>query len=83
MATETVTQSLKAFDGWDSTIFMGWLNAMSDMMMTGGDGGLMDNETLKNYGGLMLQLGAAVEELHDRERATLKARTWPKADERS
>lgn len=72
MASETLPQGLKAFEGWDSSIFMGWLNAMSDMMMTRADGALMAQETLSNYGGLMLQLGAALEELHDRERADIK-----------
>lgn len=71
MATETLPQGPKAFAGWDSSIFMAWIAAMSDMMMTGGDPAQMADETLKNYGGLMHSLTEAAEEMLERERADM------------
>lgn len=67
MATETLTQAPNAFAGWDHSIYLGWLHAMSDMMLSKGDPSQMAPETLSSYGGLMHQLSQAVEELVERE----------------
>ena len=73
MATETLQQAPKAFAGWDSSIYLHWLNAMSDMMLSKGGPAQMASETLSGYGGLMHQLGLAVEELAAQERAERSA----------
>lgn len=72
MATETVPQGPQAFAGWDSSIYMAWVRAMSDMMLTSGDPNTMAEHTLANYGGLMHALIEAAEELQAQERATMR-----------
>lgn len=72
MATETVPQGPQAFAGWDSSTYMAWVRAMSDMMLTGGDASTMAEHTLANYGALMHALTEAAEELQAQERATMR-----------
>lgn len=74
MATETVPQGPQAFAGHDSSIFMSWVRALSDMMLTAGDPHLMAEHTLANYGGLMHALTEAAEELQRQERVELVER---------
>ena len=68
MESVTVAQGPQAFAGWDSSVFMSWLRAMSDMMLSKADGAQMAPETLSNYGGLMHALTQAANELQERER---------------
>lgn len=79
MATEIVNDAPKAFAGWDSSIYTGWLKAMSDMMLTKGDPTAMHSETLANYGGLMNALTEALEELQERDRQAHRARQLAEA----
>ena len=72
METETVPQGPKAFAGWDSTMYMAWIRALSDMMLSNADPGTMDKHTLANYGGLMHSLTEAAEEMQERERADMR-----------
>jgi len=72
MATETVPQGPKAFAGWDSTMYMAWIRALSDMMLSNADPGTMGKHTLANYGGLMHSLTEAAEEMQERERADMR-----------
>ena len=37
MATETLPQGPKAFAGWDSSMFLAWIRAMSDMPPADGE----------------------------------------------
>ena len=76
MATETLPQGPKAFAGWESFMYLAWVRAMSDMMLSKGDPGQMDEHTLSNYGGLMHALTEAAEEMADLERQETRA---PKA----
>ena len=73
MATESVTTGLKAFEGFDSSIYMSWISAMSDMLLSNGDASVMDEHTLANYGGLMFAVTEAAKEVQDRERAEVRA----------
>lgn len=73
MATESVTTGLKAFEGYDSSIYMSWLSAMSDMLMADGDASVMAPHTLANYGGLMFAVTEAAKELQERERNEAKS----------
>lgn len=72
MATETVPQGPQAFSVWDSSIYMAWIRAMSDMMLSKCDPSCMDEHTLANYGGLMHALTEAAEELQAKERAAMR-----------
>lgn len=74
MATETVPQGPQAFAGWDSSIYMAWVRAMSDMMLCKADPTGMDEHTLANYGGLMHALTEAAEEMQASERKVLMQR---------
>lgn len=69
MATETVPQAPKAFAGWDSSMYLVWIRAMSDMMLCNADPGTMERHTLSNYGGLMHSLSEAAAEMQERELA--------------
>lgn len=72
MATETLPQAPKAFAGWDSSMYLAWIRAMSDMMLTGGDPNTMAEHTLSNYGCLMHSLTEAAEEMQARELAEMR-----------
>ena len=72
MATETLPQGPKAFAGWDSSMYLAWIRAMSDMMLTNADPGTMDRHTLSNYGRLMHSLSEAAAEMQERERAEMR-----------
>lgn len=74
MATETLPHGPQAFAGHDSSVFMTWVRALSDMMLTAGNPHLMAEQTLANYGGLMHALTEAAEELQAKERAEFSAR---------
>ena len=69
MANQDTTQGLKAFDGYDQSVFMEWLEGLTDMMHSGGDPGAMDKRTSRNVAGLMYALVKAANELGGRERA--------------
>lgn len=72
MATGTLPQGPKAFTGWDSSMYLAWARAMSDMLLSNGDPVMMDRHTLSNYGGLMHSLTEAAEEMQERERADMR-----------
>ena len=74
MATETVTQAPQAFTGWDSTMYMAWVRAMSDMMLCKADPGQMADHTLANYGGLLHALTEAAEEMQASEHKAMLER---------
>ncbi len=71
MATGTLPQGPKAFTGWDSSMYLVWIRAMSDMLLSNSDPGTMDKHTLSNYGGLMHSLTEAAEEMQARELAEM------------
>ena len=53
---------------WGSSIYLSWLNAMSDVLMCKGDPGQMAPESINSYAGLMYQLGLAFEQVSAEER---------------
>ena len=63
-----------AFAGWDSTMYMAWVRALSDMMLSKADPGQMAEHTLANYGGLLHALTEAAEEMQASERKALLER---------
>ncbi len=72
MAPETVTQApgnqaLDAFDGYDQSVFLQWLEALTDLVHSQGQPGLMDEGTMPIVGGLMYSLVQAAKELGERE----------------
>ncbi|QDA56026.1 hypothetical protein [Thermomonas aquatica] len=67
-ATDSVPVAPQAFAMWDSSIYLSWINAMSDVLMCKGDPGQMAPETISSYAGLMYQLGLAVEQVSAEER---------------
>lgn len=62
-------QALNAFKGYDKGVYMDWLAAISDVLMTGGDAAAMAKSTLPNLGGVMYALTQAAEEMDERERS--------------
>ena len=68
MATETVPQALDAFDGYDQSVFLQWMEALTDLVHSQGKPGLMDEQTMSIVGGLMYSLVQAAQELGERER---------------
>ena len=59
---------LRAFDCYDSSVFLSWMKAVSDLMMSGS----VENcarETGASLGGLLYSLSEAAEELAEREQA--------------
>lgn len=64
----TETKALDAFARYDQSVFLGWMEAMSDLLMSGGDTAQMAGTTLPNIGGLMFALTEAAQELAQRER---------------
>lgn len=63
MASQSVVQGLKAFEGYDQSVFLQWLEGLADMMQAGGDPQLMASNTPTVVGGLMYALLQAADEL--------------------
>lgn len=63
MASQSVVQGLKAFEGYDQSVFMEWLEGLADLMQAGGDPGLMAKNTPQVVGGLMYALVQAADQL--------------------
>lgn len=61
----------KAFTAHDSSIFIGWIQAMGEMAMHTNASTGIEGHVVANYGGLILALAEAAEELADKERAEL------------
>lgn len=59
-------QSIKAFENYDSSVFLSWLEAVGDIMMGGGDPS--SKESVANLGGMIYALSMAAQELQERER---------------
>lgn len=70
MAADIDAKVLQAFDGYDQSVFLEWLEGLTDMMQSGGVPGLMDERTTHKVAGLMYALVLATTELGERERAT-------------
>lgn len=67
MATETVPQALEAFEGYDQSVFLQWMEALADLIHSQGKPGVMDEQTMPIVGGLMNALVQAAQELGERE----------------
>jgi hypothetical protein len=63
MATESV--AIEAFAGYESSVFLGWIEAVGDVMLNRGE--VADSVTAQNLGGLLLALSRAANELQQRE----------------
>lgn len=74
MATEIVNDAPKAFAGWDSSIYFGWMEALSDLMMCANTE-MLSKETIPSIGGLMLALTEATGEVTDRENSEARNQT--------
>lgn len=57
-------QPIKAFEGYDSSVFLSWLETVGDIMLNNGQ---CPQESMAHLGGMMLALSAAAQELHERE----------------
>lgn len=68
MATETLPQGPQAFAGYDQSIFLEWLEGLTDLIQSRGEPSLMDKRTMPLVGGLMHALVLASTELGERER---------------
>lgn len=67
MATQTVPEGLEAFAGYDQSVFLQWMEALTDLVHSQGKPGLMDEQTMPNVGGLMYALVQAAKELGERQ----------------
>ena len=60
---------IKALDGYDSSVYLAWLEAVGDVMMGGHP---LAKNTVVNIGGMILALSAVAQELQERELAERK-----------
>lgn len=79
MAIQSVSDPIRdpgpaAFTCHDSSVFIGWIQAMGEMAMHTNASRGIEGHVVANYGGLILALAEAAEELADKERAE-----WVKA----
>jgi len=67
--TMDTNHSIKALEGYDSGVYLDWLEAVGDVMMGGSP---LAKGTVEGIGGLILALSAAAKELQERELAERK-----------
>lgn|GEM_PF-2520487 len=59
-------QPIKAFEGFDSSVFLSWLEGLGDIMANSGN---CPRESIANMGGMVMALSRAARELQARELA--------------
>lgn len=76
MATEIVEQAqqpaLQAFESCDQSVFLSWMESLSDLMATSSNPSCLARDTLSGVGGLMHVLTCAAIELGERERKEMR-----------
>lgn len=63
MASESV--AIEAFAGYESGVFLSWMEAVGDVMLNGGE--VSSPATAQDLGGLFMALSRAAKELQQRE----------------
>lgn len=58
-------EAIRAFTHYDSSVFLGWLEAVGDMMLNNGE--CTSREAQRHLGGMILALSMAASELQERE----------------
>lgn len=58
-----------AMGTYDSSVYLGWIRAMGDVLMSHSPRDSVPGEVISRYGGLMAALAESVEELLEKERA--------------
>lgn len=58
-----------AMGTYDSSVYLGWIRAMGDVLLSHSQQDSMPGEVVARYGGLMAALAESVEELLEKERA--------------
>lgn len=56
---------IRAFSHYDSSVFLGWIEAVGDVMVNGGE--TSNQKTAANLGGMFMALANAASELQERE----------------
>ncbi|RRN80376.1 hypothetical protein EIM50_00550 [Pseudoxanthomonas sp. SGD-10] len=71
MATESV--AIEAFAGYESGVFLSWMEAVGDVMLNGGEAS--SSATAQDLGGLFMALSRAAKELQERELEQVRSRS--------
>jgi len=74
IVSPTAEPALEAFTAYDSGVFLDWMEAIGDMMLSGSKPENLGPSTVASIGGLMYALTRAAQELGERERQATLAR---------